>query len=207
MKVRTERKENALSRVRGVPNGLPLRLFRPVLYWKFDQGACGLEIPMPSWSEEGHLITPLLTSFLVIFCDYTVAAIEKYSLTSRAKWSGLFPYLLFTLSDPSQEPFLAHGQKNESPGHKRVKCRESLLSEGENKKERKKLSSVRGVSNRLPTFLFFHWVLAHTFFKWNLQGDHLPSWVLKRNSTSFPPEGYHLQPWNTNWVQWDSIDL
>ena len=32
------------------------------------------------------------------FCDYIVATKEKYSLTSWARWSGLFPYLLFTLA-------------------------------------------------------------------------------------------------------------
>lgn len=50
--------------------------------------------------------------------------------------------------------------KNESLGHKRVKWRESLLSESENRKEREKRkpSRVRGVPNGLPlrAFMVFH---------------------------------------------------
>lgn len=64
MKWRWEQKgASKLSRARVVLNGLPLRGFRPVFYWRLDQQACGLEVLAPSWSELGQLITPLMADF------------------------------------------------------------------------------------------------------------------------------------------------
>ena len=58
------RKESKkLSRVREVPNGLPLRAFTGSLLWRTVEEVCGLEILGPSWFEQGLLITSLMAYF------------------------------------------------------------------------------------------------------------------------------------------------
>lgn len=102
--------------MRGVPNGFPLRAFSgsfslktwPGSLWPWDSHAVLV------WTRTfDNILNDLLLWGLVIFYDYSVAAKEKYSLTSGAKRSvsSLISCSLWfsfclpgIVSEPSQGP-------------------------------------------------------------------------------------------------------
>ena len=73
--MRAERKEKRLPRMRGVWNGLPLQAFPGSLSLRTDPEACGLEILVLAWFEQGLLlfITSLMAYFFEVWSFSVIA--------------------------------------------------------------------------------------------------------------------------------------